>query len=162
MRRVIALAAAAAMLPDADIVGMRLGIDFAGPLGHRGITHSLLFAAVVALGAAALSRRWRPAGSGAWRIAACVFAATASHGLLDAFTDAGLGVGFFLPFDETRYVFPFTPVRAAPLHIAAFFTSRGEAVLASELFWVWIPAGVIAASAAFLRCWRSPTARPVS
>jgi hypothetical protein len=31
---------------------------------------------------------------------------TASHGMLDAMTDGGLGVAFFAPFDNARYFFP--------------------------------------------------------
>ena len=45
---------ALAMLPDADVLGVALGLPDAGPLGHRGFTHSLLFALVVAVGAALL------------------------------------------------------------------------------------------------------------
>ena len=36
-----------------------------------------------------------------------LFLSTASHGVLDALTDGGLGVAFFSPFDQTRYFFPF-------------------------------------------------------
>jgi membrane-bound metal-dependent hydrolase YbcI (DUF457 family) len=34
-----------AMLPDLDVIGFRLGIPYEHMLGHRGFTHSLLFAA---------------------------------------------------------------------------------------------------------------------
>ena len=43
-----------------------------------------------------------------------LFLAIASHGLLDAFTDGGLGVAFFAPFDSTRYFFPVTPIEVSP------------------------------------------------
>lgn len=37
-----------AVLPDLDALGMWLGIPYGHPFGHRGFTHSLPFAAVVA------------------------------------------------------------------------------------------------------------------
>src|SRR4051812_48916082 len=39
------------MLPDADVVTFRFGVAYAEPLGHRGLTHSLLFAACTAAAA---------------------------------------------------------------------------------------------------------------
>jgi len=79
------------------------------------------------------------------------FLATASHGLLDAMTDGGLGVAFFAPFDNHRYFLPWTPIRVSPLGIGRFFTSRGFAVLQSELLWIWVPSAVLLASALLLR-----------
>jgi hypothetical protein len=38
-----------------------------------------------------------------------VFLATASHGVLDATTNGGLGVAFFSPFDNRRYFLPWRP-----------------------------------------------------
>src|SRR5260370_35365840 len=49
-RELTLIAAACAMLPDADSIGFRLGIHYGDFWGHRGFTHSLLFACVVALG----------------------------------------------------------------------------------------------------------------
>ena len=57
------------------------------------------------------------------------FLATASHGLLDAMTDGGLGVAFFSPFDNRRYFLPWTPIRVSPIGIEPFFTARGLEVL---------------------------------
>lgn len=150
IRTVAVAAAAAAMLPDADIVGLSFGIHFHDVLGHRGITHSFLFAAVVATGAALLLRRIRGVEP-TWQVAACLFVAIASHGALDALTDAHLGVAFFSPFDVTRYAFSFTPIPAAPLRASALFTQRGARVLASEAIWVLIPAAAVAAASLLFR-----------
>src|SRR5579872_2169441 len=35
----------APMLPDLDVIGLKLGIPYADCLGHRGATHSIVFAA---------------------------------------------------------------------------------------------------------------------
>ena len=66
-------------------------------------------------------------------------AITASHGFLDAFTNGGLGVAFFSPFDPTRYFFPWTPIEVSPIGAVRFFSQRGLLVIISELRWVWLP-----------------------
>ena len=43
---VVALALLAAA-PDLDVLGFSLGVPYAHPLGHRGVTHSIAFAALV-------------------------------------------------------------------------------------------------------------------
>jgi inner membrane protein len=90
-RQLAFVGAFGAVAPDFDVVGFRFGIEYADPLGHRGLTHSLLFAAVLAAGAVGLlSRSLRPgARFPAWLYLAL---ATASHGVFDAFTNGGLGV----------------------------------------------------------------------
>jgi inner membrane protein len=74
-----------------------------------------------------------------WRLAACVFAAMVSHGLLDAMTTGGLGVGFFAPFSNVRYFLPWRPIRVSPFGWRWLFSHRGYLVLVSELKWVWLP-----------------------
>jgi inner membrane protein len=145
--RVYALGALCAALPDADVVGFRFGIRYGDLLGHRGLTHSFAFAAVLAALALPLARRGSDLGLG--RVWTYLFLATASHGLLDAMTDGGLGVAFFSPFSNTRYFFPFRPIVVSPISVHRFFTERGAAVLGSELLWVWLPSLALAAAAAF-------------
>jgi inner membrane protein len=45
-----------AMAPDLDVWAFRLGIPYGAPLGHRGFTHSLLFALLAGCTAALLTR----------------------------------------------------------------------------------------------------------
>jgi inner membrane protein len=131
------MAVLCACLPDADVIGFRLGVRYGDLWGHRGLTHSLLFAAVVgALAAARFRPDWRRDGP---KLAALFFVITASHGFLDALTDGGLGVAFFSPFDRTRYFFPWRPIVVSPIGVGAFFTGWGLRVLRSELLWVWLP-----------------------
>ena len=44
-----------AVLPDLDVIGFKLGIRYADLLGHRGFSHSLLFALFMGLFGAALA-----------------------------------------------------------------------------------------------------------
>jgi hypothetical protein len=77
-----------------------------------------------------------------WALIAHFFLVTASHGMLDAMTDGGLGVAFFAPFDNGRYFFPWRPMLVSPIGIAPFFSRYGLDVLISEFVWIWIPIGV--------------------
>jgi len=43
------LLAGSAVLPDADVIGFPFGINYGGLLGHRGLSHSLLFAVLWSL-----------------------------------------------------------------------------------------------------------------
>ncbi len=138
-----------AMLPDIDVVSFKFGVPYESMWGHRGITHSLFFAAFVGcLAAARFKPDWRRDG---WRLALFFFVATASHGVLDAFTNGGRGVAFFAPFDRTRYFFPWTPIQVSPIGARFFLSGRGLEVLASELRWIWLPALVLSALIRYFR-----------
>ena len=130
-----------AVLPDIDVIAFRLGIPYEHPLGHRGFTHSLAFAILAGVGAACLFPRLRAFSRGWWPLVAVFSIAAASHGVLDAFTDAGLGVGFFIPFESTRYFFPWRPLHTSPIGVSAFFDGPALRILANELLWVWLPLG---------------------
>ena len=145
------LGAACAALPDLDSLGFRFGVPYGHVLGHRGLTHSLLFAAGLAavVTPLVLPAALSPVSRG--ELWLYLFLATASHGALDALTNGGLGVAFFAPLKNTRYCFPATPIEVSPLSVRAFFTARGVRVLASELVWVWLPAAVFAALTLWLR-----------
>lgn len=149
--------AVCSMLPDADVIGFAYGIRYADMLGHRGLSHSFFFAALVGVIVAALygDRRQR------LRLTAYFAAITASHALLDALTDGGLGVALFAPFSNERYFFPWRPIAVSPIG-ARFFSSRGLSVLISELQWIWIPSAALAAVISARRLWWSSQTRPHS
>jgi inner membrane protein len=141
---------ACAVLPDVDVLAFRFGIPYEHVLGHRGLTHSLAFAAVMAGAAALIVRRAVPPGQ--WsRVLAFLFLAGASHGVLDALTNGGLGVAFFAPFDATRYFFPWRPIEVSPIGVQPFFTRRGWAVIGSEAGWVFLPSAVVTLAAFWMR-----------
>ncbi len=53
--------AACAMAPDLDVIGLSFGIPWGHVLGHRGISHSVVFAAALALVVTAVAvSRTRP------------------------------------------------------------------------------------------------------
>ncbi len=129
------------ILPDADVIGFGLGIQYEDMLGHRGFSHSIVFALLVSFLIAKF--RLKYTGKYLYQGVIVLFLSTISHGILDGFTNGGLGVGYFIPFDSTRYFFPFTPIEVSPIGIRNFLSMRGLEVLWSEAKLVWIPSMLI-------------------
>jgi len=138
-RRLLVAGVVAAALPDLDVVTFQLGVPYGAGLGHRGFSHSLLVAALVGL-AGALGHR--TLGAGLARAFLFLFVSTASHGVLDTFTNGGLGVAFLWPWSGARYWAPdaLRVVEASPISVGRFLSARGLVVLGSELRWIWPPA----------------------
>lgn len=133
------VAALLAMLPDVDVLGFAFGIPYGSKLGHRGFSHSLLVAALVALAGAAAAPALR---AGVARAFVFLFVAIASHGALDAFTNGGLGVAFLWPWSGERFFAPeaLRVIEVSPIGPARFLSARGAVVLGSEVRWIWLPA----------------------
>jgi inner membrane protein len=138
------LGALCAVAPDLDVVTSFLfRIPYRDMLGHRGLSHSLFVAVVLGVLVTAVVRRTVPDSPGPTKLWLFFFVATASHGLLDAMTNGGLGVAFFAPFSDTRYFLPWRPILVSPISIHVFFGYRGVRVMWSELAWIWVPAALI-------------------
>jgi len=142
------IACLASVVPDVDAVGFWAGVRYDAPLGHRGFTHSLTFAALLALLAVPFAGKLRARPG---TVLAVVFVAAASHGLLDAMTTGGMGVAFFSPFSNRRYFLPFRPIEVSPIGVKGFFSKRGGEILASEFVWIWLPAAAVALIGAIAR-----------
>ena len=138
-------------LPDLDALGFYVGVSRSSMLSHRGITHSIPFAVVLALVAALLLRGMTKDRTHLGKLWLYLFLATASHGVFDALTNGGRGVAFFAPFSPARYFFPFRPIEVSPISVSRFFSERWRAVLASECRWVWLPSLVFLVVAHLLR-----------
>ena len=140
------LTAICGALPDIDAIGFGFGVHYGDLLGHRGLTHSLAFALIAGwLVGLIVTRVEADFPSGSWRLGLFFFLVIASHGVLDALTNGGLGVAFFSPFSNQRYFFPWRPIEVSPIGLQPFLSRRGLEVLASEIKWVWIPTGVLLA-----------------
>jgi inner membrane protein len=135
------LAVLCSVLPDIDVVGFKFGVPYESLWGHRGMTHSLFFAALLGwLVVDIFFRDERRFSRAWWLLWTCFFLVTASHGILDAMTNGGLGVAFFAPFDNSRYFFPWRPVLVSPIWVDRFFGERAYLIIVSEFLWIWIPA----------------------
>ena len=145
------LVVACSILPDIDSIGFHMGVPYGALWGHRGMTHSLLFAAVLA---ACLAARFAGVFRRPWKLAVLLFVITASHGVLDAMTDGGLGIAFFSPIDPQRYFLPWRPIRVSPIGLGVFFTTRGLRIIWNEFIWIWCPTLVLFALIKSVRSWR--------
>ena len=119
------------LLPDVDVIGFSLGVQYGDPWGHRGATHSLTFAIAVGLAFGLAARRLnRPVV----RTALVASAVLASHALLDTMTDGGLGCALLWPFDLTRYFAPWRPIPVAPIGLAFLSPMSSFIVLTERCF----------------------------
>jgi inner membrane protein len=143
--RLLVAGVAASMAPDLDAIGLHLGIAYSDTAGHRGLTHSLAFAVLLALLAAAAAGPLRTTRRRAF---AFVLASAASHGLLDMMTTGGLGVAWWWPLSDARHFLPWRPIRVSPLTLQRLFGPVGRAVMVSELWFVWLPAALACGT-----CW---------
>ncbi|OAI45455.1 hypothetical protein AYO43_08190 [Nitrospira sp. SCGC AG-212-E16] len=139
--RELSLGALCSALPDLDVIGLYVGIQYGDVWGHRGMTHSVVFAALLAGILVGVWYRGKPAAA-MTGLYLYFFLCTASHGVLDAMTNGGLGVAFFSPFDTTRYFFPVRPILVSPIGVSEFFSEYGVRILASEAMWIWLPSCV--------------------
>ena len=128
------------VIPDADVICFKLGISYSHFLGHRGFFHSLFFACLLG---SSIGFMLMKAGKQKWKkglFFAGYFSFVISlHGILDAFTNGGLGVALFSPFITERYFFPVTPIIVSPFNPVAFADGRGIQIFESEILWVWFP-----------------------
>lgn len=146
--RLLAVGVIASVLPDADVLAFRLGVPYASDFGHRGFSHSLLFALAVGVLALAFAPALR-----CKRLTAFLFVtiSCASHGLLDMLTNGGHGVAYLWPFSDERFFFPSQVIEVSTLNLRRFFGPAGLTVLLSELRWIWLPAAAAAALGILLR-----------
>jgi len=151
---------AASMIPDADVLAFGFGIPYASDFGHRGFTHSLIFAIAAGLIAGLASPLLN---SGRRTAFLFVAVAAASHGLLDMLTNGGLGVAYFWPIVSERFFFPYRPIEVSPIGIGRFLSADGLRVIASELVWVWLPGSLFAMAGYIVRSifGRTGTERPI-
>jgi inner membrane protein len=138
------------MLPDVDSFW---DAPYGSMFGHRGFTHSLVFALAASLIAAALLRhrlRYVP-------LVIFLFLITASHGILDAFTDGGFGIPLSWPFSNHRFG-PWGPIRVSDIgfEMPNWRTSR---TVQTELLYVWLPVAVIVGIRAGVWVWRKSQTR---
>jgi len=142
------------VIPDLDVFS---NAPYGRALGHRGFTHSLVFALAVAGVVAALTfRRFRV---NFWDLLGFFFVITASHGILDAFTNGGYGIPFFWPLADRRFG-PWGPIQVADIgfEFPDPWTSRS---VRSELLYVWLPLVVLVGLVAAVR-WRRDRRPPAA
>jgi len=137
-RLLVFIAIVSAILPDLDVISFNFGIPYEHSLGHRGFSHSILFAFLWAFLITFIFGKHRKK---MWFL--IIFLSTVSHGILDAMTSGGRGVGFLIPFNNNRFFFPFREIKVSPIGIDKFFSEWGFQVILSEIKYIIIPCIIV-------------------
>jgi inner membrane protein len=146
-RRTWGLAAFCAMAPDFDWFVSLLPLHRGHFLNHRGVTHSLFAAVLLAAVVYFIAFRPHQRRGAVWL---CLTVAALSHGLLDACTSGGVGVALFMPFSETRWACIWQPGHVAPLPRGADTWAFLSSIW-SEAMWIGMPAVVVSAWSRLMR-----------
>jgi inner membrane protein len=123
--------------------------------GHRGFTHSLVFAALLGAAFTTLTVRHDAAGQPDQayrrRLWLAFALATASHAGLDSLTTYGDGVALLAPFDWALLTAPWHPLGSPDAARGRGPVIRSLLLFANEAVWVWIPALTSVGAAALIR-----------
>ena len=116
---------ASALLPDLDAAGYWLGVPYGTFWGHRGFTHSIVFAVL----ASGLFARWISCWTGmSLDLLCCRHAFPWHSGCHDGWW-AGSGLS---PMDQNRYFLPIRTIHVAAMSLRGLLGPHGLDVLASE------------------------------
>jgi inner membrane protein len=107
--------------------------------GHRGFTHSFVFALLISCLVVFTAFRQPVEGVSRRSLLAYFFLVTVSHSVLDALVEGAWGVAFLAPFSADRYFLPWRPISPSPIGMA-FFSAAGATVILNEIVWIWLPA----------------------
>ena len=136
-KKTLLIGIVSAILPDVDVLAYKFGITAPDILAHRGLTHSILFAAIWSVIILFIFHRKEKRHY--FLLMVFYFLCTASHGLLDAMTNGGDGITFLLPFTTERYFLPWRNIQVSPIGLEDFFSEWGLEVLVSEFKYIGIP-----------------------
>jgi len=140
-KRLVAAGMIAAALPDADVIVRSFGVPHTHDFGHRGATHTILFAILVAIGGWLAARPLRSSPTPAFLF---VLLSTLSHPLTDMLTSGGKGIMLYWPLEHVRFKFLFHPVEASPVGLQGIESGAIWHVLLSEALWLLLPALLLA------------------
>ena len=123
-----------AAAPDLDTAFFGV-IPYAHFFGHRGFFHSPLFAVSFAVTLSCLFCAVSRSSNirAAIGVAAAFALALVSHGILDAMTNAGLGVMLNYPFSDERVFLSWRPFHAPPIKISSLSLRQVQMMFISEL-----------------------------
>ena len=142
-RRTLVLGTLRALAPDLDSFTLFLPLHPGNFLAHRGVSHSLL--AAVLLAAAVLLFGFRREQR-SLKVGVYLLLASISHGLLDACTSGRIGVAFFYPFSTSRWGCYWQPFLDAPLPFWPGLRLPFLGALLGEALWIGLPGLLLVAT----------------
>ena len=145
-KRLIFTGAFIANIPDLDLIAPRF-YDFAfdSIYGHRGFSHSIVFAIISSFIFSFFFIK-----SGFKKAFLFLTFCTLSHGVLDSFTQGGLGIPFIWPLTDIRYYSFAQPIINSGVSFRTLYTTtKAFPIYWSEFIWVWVPFGLIGVALRF-------------
>jgi inner membrane protein len=147
IRKILFWSFVVAIVPDIDLFGNFFNVSINNIFGHRGFTHSLLFAFLLATLISLIFWREFKTDRKRWLLIFFNFLMVAlMHPFLDACTDRNYGVALFSPFSNHRYSLPWAPINDKALGIWNYYflgwweIFKVEAVIiivAIAYTWLW-------------------------
>jgi len=147
-RRTLVLGTLCALAPDLDSFTLFLPLHPGNFLAHRGISHSLLAAVLLAAGMLLLGFKREQRSL---RVGVYLLLASISHGLLDACTSGRIGVAFFYPFSVSRWGCYWQPFLDAPLPFWPGLRLPFLGALLGEALWIGVPGLLLVGAARRIR-----------
>ncbi|WP_005037509.1 metal-dependent hydrolase [Holophaga foetida] len=142
------LALFCALAPDLDWFMSFLHLSGRHVLNHRGVTHSLAAALLLASLVMFLAFRKDERRPRVW---ICMVLCALSHCLLDACTLGGVGVAVFLPVTPIRFVCAWQPIQVGPIPLNLTLLRGFLGALWTEAIWIGVPAIALVSTAQVLR-----------
>lgn len=139
-KKIILLSLIISILPDLDLIGYFLGLPISSFLGHRGFTHSIFFALVVALMANLLFFPDIKTKDKRFKLLFLNFLFVAlTHPLLDFLVNRNTGVALLSPFVLTRFASPIAPIVEESVGILNYYHFYFKEVVKVEFFYIILP-----------------------
>jgi len=136
-RRTRGLALFCALAPDLDWFMSFLHLPGRHVLNHRGLTHSLVAAFLLALLVVFLAFKEEDRSPRIWL---CMLFSALSHCMLDACTLGGVGVAVFVPVTQMRFVCAWQPIQVGPIPLNPTLLRGFLVALWTEVLWIGVPA----------------------
>lgn len=140
-KKIIFFSFFAAIAADFDYVGYLFNFGNLSFFGHRGFTHSIFFAIVIATLICIVFFRNVDFKSKAFLFLLFnFFLAALSHPLLDYLINQNNGVALFFPFSTERFSFPFAPINEEICSAFEYYRKYFWLVLKVEIIYLIFPA----------------------
>lgn len=138
--KTILLCIVCVLIPDIDALGFFMHLRYSSVFGHRGLTHSILFAGLFPLAILFLFYRNNSLNKKQkFRLYLLFFIATVSHCAVDGLTSGGKGIAYFFPFYNKRIFLPYHPIGGENAGQVKSVSEWLWQIVRYEMLWLGMP-----------------------
>ena len=138
--KILLLSLICSFIPDADFISFVHNIEYNSLFGHRGFSHSILFAIflgfIITFG---FFPKLKVKSKEFFTLFLTFFLVTISHSFLDMLANGGYGVALFSPFSNTRFFFPWQPIPVSLVGINHLTDHRTIYAVIFEILFLLLP-----------------------